>query len=559
MRLSIRILAVIALCAFATPAAADAPTLMNHQGLLTNTGGTPQVGTFTITFKIYDVPSGVNPALWTETRSITTDVNGKYNVLLGEITPLGTTIFSGPDRYLGVAVSPDPEMTPRTRLATVPYSNRVSTVDGASGGAITTKVSIGPGHTNSGTQSFVTGQSNIVTGSYSSVGGGLLNQVDSDSSTCAGGRSNLVQGAASAVGGGTHHQVTGAFATIAGGQTNAALADWSSIGGGNLNEASGSLSTVCGGYRNTVTGDFGAILGGQLNNVTAPYGTALGVNATADDQFSFIWSDGTAAGTDATQTFKVVATNGSVMRANSGSPASSGINDGAGYGVEAYSFNGQALWAHTDVSGATAARFSNNGSGTGNVTVTVNNSNSTGIGLSVSTTSSDAAQLLYNGNPLGASLKCFDAGFNNAMLVTAGGRVAIGNVSPLHPLHLASGAHCTAGGIWTNASDRALKEHFKSIDREEILDRLANLPIQKWNYRNEGTEVTHIGATAQDFMAAFGLGDDDKSIGTLDADGVAMVAIQALNDKVKEIDELKSELADLQRQVRELARSQGNH
>ena len=42
---------------------------------------------------------------------------------------------------------------------------------------------------------------------------------------------------------------------------------------------------------------------------------------------------------------------------------------------------------------------------------------------------------------------------------------------------------------------------------------------------------------AQDFKAAFNLGADDKHIATVDADGVALAAIQGLNQKLT--DELK--------------------
>jgi hypothetical protein len=39
---------------------------------------------------------------------------------------------------------------------------------------------------------------------------------------------------------------------------------------------------------------------------------------------------------------------------------------------------------------------------------------------------------------------------------------------------------------------------------------------------------------AQDFHAAFGLGSDDKFIATVDADGVALAAIQALHRQLEE-------------------------
>src|SRR5882724_12541806 len=65
-----------------------------------------------------------------------------------------------------------------------------------------------------------------------------------------------------------------------------------------------------------------------------------------------------------------------------------------------------------------------------------------------------------------------------------------------------------------------------------VLDKLAAMPVRQWRYTNEDTCVKHIGPVAQDFQSAFGLGTDDKTIGTLDADGVALAAIQGLNQKL---------------------------
>jgi len=55
---------------------------------------------------------------------------------------------------------------------------------------------------------------------------------------------------------------------------------------------------------------------------------------------------------------------------------------------------------------------------------------------------------------------------------------------------------------------------------------------------------------AQDFYSAFNVGMDDKHISMVDADGVALAAIQGLNqklnEKVTEIGELKSRLERLE-------------
>ena len=95
-----------------------------------------------------------------------------------------------------------------------------------------------------------------------------------------------------------------------------------------------------------------------------------------------------------------------------------------------------------------------------------------------------------------------------------------------------NGALLTAGGTWTNASSRTLKEGFMPVNPLDVLNKVAALPISKWTYiaSNEGT---HIGPMAEDFKETFGLAGDGKSIGTVDADGVALAAIQGLNQKLE--------------------------
>ena len=48
--------------------------------------------------------------------------------------------------------------------------------------------------------------------------------------------------------------------------------------------------------------------------------------------------------------------------------------------------------------------------------------------------------------------------------------------------------------------------------------------------------IRHIGPMAQDFYAAFGVGEDDRHISTVDADGVALAAIQGLYQVVQDKD-----------------------
>ncbi|MBI5811319.1 MAG: tail fiber domain-containing protein [Meiothermus silvanus] len=85
------------------------------------------------------------------------------------------------------------------------------------------------------------------------------------------------------------------------------------------------------------------------------------------------------------------------------------------------------------------------------------------------------------------------------------------------------------GKQFNNTSDRNAKANFRRVDSLEVLGKVARLPITSWNYKSDPANVRHIGPTAQDFKAAFGLnGADDKHISTIDEGGVALAAIQGL-------------------------------
>jgi trimeric autotransporter adhesin len=102
---------------------------------------------------------------------------------------------------------------------------------------------------------------------------------------------------------------------------------------------------------------------------------------------------------------------------------------------------------------------------------------------------------------------------------------------------LSTGAYLAANsGTWTDLSDRNSKEHVGSIDSREVLRKVSAMPVTSWRYKGENASVSHVGPMAQDFHAAFGLGDSDKGITTIDADGIAFAAIQGLNEVIKEKD-----------------------
>ena len=124
-------IALVSAAASLAPAAAGAqgvPQTLVHQGRLFDVAGAPLGGRQTITYRIYDAPTG-GMLLWSETNMVTLD-EGFFSVQLGATTPIAATVFNGSPRYLAVAVGADPEMTPREVVASVPYALVAGNVTG---------------------------------------------------------------------------------------------------------------------------------------------------------------------------------------------------------------------------------------------------------------------------------------------------------------------------------------------------------------------------------------------------------------------------------------------
>jgi hypothetical protein len=111
-----------------------------YQGHLTDSDGSPLDTTINMIFRIYDDSLGTSSSLWGETQYGVVVDNGLFAVSLGSNNAIPDSVFGGTDRgtarWLGVRIGSDPEISPRTRLLSVPYAYRVSTVDGATGGNI---------------------------------------------------------------------------------------------------------------------------------------------------------------------------------------------------------------------------------------------------------------------------------------------------------------------------------------------------------------------------------------------------------------------------------------
>src|SRR5204863_10055343 len=109
--------------------------------------------------------------------------------------------------------------------------------------------------------------------------------------------------------------------------------------------------------------------------------------------------------------------------------------------------------------------------------------------------------------------------------------------------------------------DRTLKCDIEPIGPFAVLDTVSRLPISTWTYKSDPTGVRHMGPMAQDFKAAFGLGDTDRGYYSVDAHGVSIAAIQALYEleleQSRRIDRLETENASLRHQMESLDSTAG--
>jgi trimeric autotransporter adhesin len=314
----------------------------------------------------------------------------------------------------------------------------------------------------------------------------------------------------------------GAGTVVPGGAVNAnrVESDFGTVGGGLSNVVYGQslAAVIAGGFRNeAINADYGSILGGSENKVSGRHATigggqgnvasgarsfAAGYKASAEHEGSFVWADSSPENRDAEGRFRSYLPNQFRILASGGVSLSSKTT--------------------LDFDGG-ARQFINF------------DSSRYGIGqqLNMYYFRSAHAFAWYRG---GVHSKHFqDPGFGGMTLMV------------LKPSGL------TVNGTFVSSSDREKKENFTSIDSAEVLAKVVALPISCWSYKDDEQKSVHVGPMAQDFYAAFNLGADDKHIATVDADGVALAAIQGLYAKVQQENaELTTRLAKLEAMLQQL-------
>ena len=334
------------------------------------------------------------------------------------------------------------------------------------------------------------------------VSGG--NSASGTGSAVTAGSSNVASGQGAFVGAGTANQANGTSSLVIGGFDNRAVAIDSLVGAGAGNRATGLRAVLVGGGYNLASGNFSFIGGGGRDGVVSTAAGSTALDHIAAGKWASIGGGvGNRAGSSNSHTGSTVAGGEQNQALNSDASVGGGVGNLAS-GVAATVPGGAGNVASGDYSVALGRRA---------LTQTAGGSPTLHPGSFVF---GDATNLDFN------------SAAANEFAVRASGGVRLvsavnGSGVPIAGVTLAAG-----GGTWATLSDRAAKHDFTAVDAPAVLAKVLTLPVATWRYRSETSGALHMGPTAQDFHAAFGLGEGDTTITTVDSDGVALAALQAV-------------------------------
>ena len=305
------------------------------------------------------------------------------------------------------------------------------------------------------------------------------------------GQNNLASGNHAFVGGGMNNRARGNYSMVGGGgpspsDSNSAPGYGAVIGGGNWNQAFGDQSVIGGGLSNLTSSFYTTVAGGGNNQATDEYAAVGG-------------------GADNVASFFATTIAGGYRNSASGyySTVSGGIDNSA-------------TADYTTVPGGQNC--------------VANGDHSFVAGRNAKTNSNASGSFVWGDNST-----------NDTMVVGTANRVVFRSANGYRlytASDLSTGVSMGAGdGAWSSISDSTKKRNRRNVDTRSILEKVMATPIQQWSYKSQDPSIEHIGPMAQDFYAAFHLGESDTTISTIDPDGVMLAAIQELAKRVEQLTE----------------------
>jgi hypothetical protein len=324
----------------------------------------------------------------------------------------------------------------------------------------------------------------------------------------------------------------GAYGAVIGGGGNSAV---SFLDG--PNRVTGAYGAVVGGTHNTA-GAYGIVLNGQSNSATGSKSIVGGDQSTASGDSAVAFGSGSTASAD--RAIALV------------SAAASGVGAiAAGSGAQATNDDSLAL-GPTSLSQGIASIAIGPSLASGSFSTAIGlQAHATGqfsqaFGFRADTAGHSGAVVISDGSqpfsatctPTPSTPQSACAQADNEVRVRGAGGIRLRTsvqASDVAGANSNTGCDLPAGsGTWSCSSSRELKTDFSAIDPRAILESLVSLPIQSWRFKAEDPALRHVGPVAEDFAAAFPLGQSDKQITMSDEQGVALAAIQALYQIVRE-------------------------
>ena len=298
----------------------------------------------------------------------------------------------------------------------------------------------------------------------------------------------------------------------------------------------------------------GEITTGPLGNDAniGSHSTAFGLNSAAIGPYSFAAGvDAAAVGISGVALGNNVAANGNYSVAfGAGTRANGAFSTVFGRNTTAGGDYSTVFGFNSFAPGHFSAAFGNTSTAAGSASVAAgtsaftNGSESVAMGLRVSAggngsvvlgsdaTAATTGTFMYGDRSTTNGLTT--AGSNEFLVRAAGGTIFYSNAAMTTGVILNSGLNAWQG---IGVSDEHRKTNFRDLDGEQVLGKLAAMPVREWSYTTQDAAIRHVGPTAQDFRAAFGLGESDVRIGSVDADGIALAAVKALEARTRELNE----------------------
>ncbi|NOY05171.1 MAG: hypothetical protein GXO82_00815 [Chlorobi bacterium] len=313
----------------------------------------------------------------------------------------------------------------------------------------------------------------------------------------------------------------------------------SSTAMGAVSEASGISSTAMG-YFTTASGIYSTSMG-RNTIAKGSTSTAMGYNTTASGSVSTSMGSETTASNFASTAigFKTSASGFASTAIGNQNAASSDNSTAIGYKSTASGSSSVAMGSFATASGANSTAMGNKSTASGKQSVSIGSYISTN-GITGSMILGDAStttlRKAFKENKFYAF---FDGGYH---LFTNGT-----GTSYVYLNH--------NDNAWKTSSDSTKKENYRAADGEDILVKIGRFRLGSWNYKGQDAKrYRHYGPMAQEWFTAFGhdgvgIIGNDTSLSSADVDGIAYIAIQALEKRTAE---LRATTTDLHKATAEL-------